>query len=151
MYGGTSRVTEAANFSRYVVKCDVCGDFEVAWEACWDYLCGEGEASANWTDVRRANLSFMLRNSKSLHHSESGKPFLNRYILDQISDENRYGPSVPEQINHLIRAIGDHERETGEPLGKQPVGFYARIGAAHPTAVVRLVSQLAQKKTLRGH
>lgn len=129
------------------MKCDACGNFIVSEEAWDDELSPLSAAAGSWTPVKRAALSHAIRQRIDLpmHPRHVEFPFLTSERLRNFRSESARLPTAVQQARAIIRFVGNHERETGEPLHTPPPHFYVSVGALHPSGAGRLLRELVQR------
>lgn len=132
-----SKITPMADDFR--VECQACGAFVFTLEAWEDELDPEGAHASKWSPYLRAALSHGLRARLDVpsHPQRTDLALLTEAALAQFRAGGPRLPSPARVVENIIRLVGNHEHETGEPLKRAPPGFYALIGAANPEAANR--------------
>lgn len=132
-----------------LIRCAVCGEYTVSAELLIKTLySGTPDGMGGVLELeatQRRMLSHLVRTrSNRLGKNTMGTPVLTEESLTVV--RTRVSLPLPrQQALNLIRFLGVHERNCGEPLSQLPEHIHAAIGAMNWRGVNRLVDELQNR------
>lgn len=125
--------------------CYVCGCFRIPREVREDYFVG---AVFDLTKNQRADLSHRLKTYSDMHgFNPSQSPLIDSDQIEQLKKTGGKLLSQGQQLNNLIRIIGDYSSRTGDVL--LPDGATrVRVGCLSTEQLHRLLNRAAQSEIL---
>lgn len=108
-YGGKATVHTVHIPTHHIVDCKSCGRYILEDDAYDDWL---RDDNRRVTSGVRTALAHFVRKNQSVHPKKS--PEITNEWLERFIKEAR-PPNLPEQVGHLLGAIGDYVSANGEP------------------------------------
>lgn len=121
------------------LECDHCGTFA--------YFSGIGQMPAfsglpdSKSRVALARLRYAIWNKQGVDLDSRGVPSVSFKTLQDAEDGKLPLPLPPQQARDLLRSIGNHQRETGEPF-TTPLSLSSRLGIVADDGLDELVKLL---------
>ncbi len=135
--------------------CPTCGYYWIDDIAYSDIIARDGGFRNEFSSVRRATLSYLLRHDLEVPQIDTNIParprvkLLHSEFLMRLLDGEYSLPSPLEQSRKLLRLIGDLERELGNAVDTEH-WFFSEIGAPSAEYVVNYVSEMEKIGWLAG-
>jgi hypothetical protein len=127
-------------------RCRICQNYTLPRAVRDDYFAEWAHVFAQWTPLRRAVLTHLLRTRSNPKEYS----VVARERLDDILADKTQLPPQTEQAANIIRFIGDHERKTGWIVTATPEDFYAIVGAPNDQRAQALAEQLIRKGQIKS-
>jgi hypothetical protein len=140
-HGGIATSDHFLLVDRIILKCDLCGSYEVETALIEDGLKAKGKVL---TATQRAALTHVIRKQ-----NDGGKRDFKLTIswLEENVESLKL-PSAAQQAANAIRFIGDQITEIGDQIGNLADHFFASIGSFNRNRAQRIVFQLKEQGVL---
>ncbi len=126
------------------VICPTCGEFIITDEALEDHLSRD-----DWSELKRAALSHLLRTGRDLPRFRSTKrSYLDWDIIKGLEQDKLVLPIPTQQARNLLREIGNLQIATGKAAEPDSQSSYAIIGALNPDEVSSIAQELKREGLL---
>ncbi|WP_147373265.1 hypothetical protein [Henriciella mobilis] len=129
---------EWAQYDSVLIDCPACSKYVISQSALADERSGRF-----WTPVTCAALSYHVRNRIGVPlFRDTPYPFVSNPILTELEENGLRLPSRQNQVNNVIRYLGDTESQLGFVPDVLPDGTWAAVGCPSPSSLGDLMEEM---------